>query len=45
MPRRCMGEWKYSSTHCDLGARSGGWLHSRPGRFAPGERALGTHWI
>jgi hypothetical protein len=23
----------------------GEWLGSRPGRFTPGERALGTHWI
>jgi hypothetical protein len=23
----------------------GGWSASRPGRFTPGERAPGTHWI
>jgi hypothetical protein len=23
----------------------GEWSPSRPGRFTPGERALGTHWI
>jgi hypothetical protein len=23
----------------------GEWSASRPGRFTPGERALGTHWI
>jgi hypothetical protein len=23
----------------------GEWLASRPGRFTPGERAPGTHWI
>jgi hypothetical protein len=29
----------------DLGSRVGEWLASRPGRFTPRERALGTNWI
>jgi hypothetical protein len=41
-----MGEWRYSSTFLDLGQLDGGeWSASCPGRFTPGERASGTHWI
>jgi hypothetical protein len=42
-----MGEWRwYSSTHFLTSALDGDeWLASRPGRFTPGERAPGTHWI
>jgi hypothetical protein len=29
----------------DLGTSPGEWSTSRPGRFTPGERAPGTHWI
>jgi hypothetical protein len=41
---RTCGEWRYSSTVREVGAR---WERSasRPGRFTPGERAPGTHWI
>jgi hypothetical protein len=29
-----------------ISALAGGeWSASRPGRFTPGERALGTHWL
>jgi hypothetical protein len=36
----------YSSTHSLTSALDGGeWSASRPGRFTPRERALGTHWI
>jgi hypothetical protein len=28
-----------------LALAAGKWAASRPGRFAPGERAPGTHWI
>jgi hypothetical protein len=45
-PRKRMGEWMYSSTHSFTSALGGGeWSASRPGRFAPKERALVTHWI
>jgi hypothetical protein len=41
-----LGEWRYSSTHSLTSALDGGeWSASRPGRFTPRERALGTHWI
>jgi hypothetical protein len=40
-----MGEWKYSSTFLDLGTRWNEWSATRPGRFTPGERSHGTHWI
>jgi hypothetical protein len=41
-----LGEWKYSSMHSLTSALDGGeWSASRPGRFAPRERAPGTHWI
>jgi hypothetical protein len=41
-----LGEWMYSSTHSLTSALGGGeWSASRPGRFAPRERAPGTHWI
>jgi hypothetical protein len=40
------GEWIYSSTFFFTSAVIGGeWLASRPGRYTPGERAPGTHWI
>jgi hypothetical protein len=29
----------------DLGTDGGEWSASRPGRFIPREKALGTHWI
>jgi hypothetical protein len=36
-----MGEWMYRSS-----ALAGGeWSASRPGRYTPGERAPGPHWI
>jgi hypothetical protein len=37
----------YGGVHIFLtSALAGGeWLASRPGRFTPGERAPGTHWI
>jgi hypothetical protein len=41
-----MGQWRYSSTHSLTSALDGGeWSAARPGRFAPKERAHGTHWI
>jgi hypothetical protein len=41
-----LGEWKYSSTHSLTSALDGSeWSASRPGRFTPRERALGTHCI
>jgi len=41
-----MGEWRYSSTHSLTSALDGGeWSALRTGRFIPGERAPGTHWI
>jgi hypothetical protein len=41
-----LGEWKYSSTHSLTSALDGGeWSASRPGRFTPRERTLGTRWI
>jgi hypothetical protein len=41
-----LGEWRYRSTHSLTSALDGGeWSASRPGRFTPGERAPGTHWI
>jgi hypothetical protein len=39
-----MGELRYSSTIPDLGTRWR-WSASLPGRFNPGKRAHGTHWI
>jgi hypothetical protein len=39
-------EWRYSSTHSLTSTLDGGeWSASRPGRFAPRERAPDTHWI
>jgi hypothetical protein len=38
------GEWRYSSTILDLCTRWR-WSASRPGPFAPGDRAPGTHWV
>jgi hypothetical protein len=39
-------EWRYSSTHSLTSELDGGeWSASRPGRFTPRERSLGTHWI
>jgi hypothetical protein len=41
-----MGEWRYSSMYSLTSALDGGERpDSRPGRFAPRERAPGTHWI
>jgi hypothetical protein len=41
-----MGEWIYRSTFFLTWALAGGELSaSRPGRFTPGEKAPGTHWI
>jgi hypothetical protein len=38
--------WRYSFTYSLTSALDGGeWSASRPGRFTPGERAPGTHWI
>jgi len=46
MPRRCIGEWWYSSTHSlTLPLDGGEWSASLPGHFTPKERASGTHWI
>jgi hypothetical protein len=39
------GEWMYRSTFFLTSALVGEWSDSRPGRFTPGERAPGTHWI
>jgi hypothetical protein len=45
-PWRRMGEWMCRSTFFLTSALAGGeWSASRPGRFTPGERAPGTHWI
>jgi hypothetical protein len=45
-PWRRVGEWMYRSQIFLTSALAGGeWLASRPGRFTPGERAPGTHWI
>jgi hypothetical protein len=41
-----MGEWRYSSTHSLTSTLDGGeWSAKGRGRFTPGERAPGTHWI
>jgi hypothetical protein len=41
-----LGEQRYSSTHSLTSALDGAeWSASRPGRFTPKERTLGTHWI
>jgi hypothetical protein len=41
-----MGEWMYRSIFSWLPALGGGkWSASRTGRFTPGERVPGTHWI
>jgi hypothetical protein len=41
-----MGEWMYRYTFFLSSALVGGeWSASRPGRFIPGERALGIHYI
>jgi hypothetical protein len=41
-----LGEWRYSSTHSLTSALDGReWSASRPGRFAPRERAPDTRWI
>jgi hypothetical protein len=41
-----MGECMYTNTFFLTSALVGGqWSASRPGRFTPGERAPGTHWI
>jgi hypothetical protein len=43
---KAYGEWMYRSTFFFTSALVGGeWSTSRPGRFTPGERAAGTHWI
>jgi hypothetical protein len=41
-----MGEWIYRCTFFLTSALAGSeWSFSRPGRFIPGERAPGIHWI
>jgi len=41
-----MGKWMYSSTHSLTSAPDADeWSASRPGRFTPRERVLGTHRI
>jgi hypothetical protein len=46
MPWRCIGEWRYSSTHSLTSALDGGeWSASRLAHFTPRERAPGTHGI
>jgi hypothetical protein len=41
-----LGEWRYSSAHSLTSALNGGELSaSRPGLFAPRERALVAHWL
>jgi hypothetical protein len=41
-----MGEWMYRSTYFfDLAIIRDEWSATRPGRFAPEERAPFTHWI
>jgi hypothetical protein len=40
-----MREWRYNSKILTYVLDGGEWSDSRPGSFAPGERALGTHWI
>jgi hypothetical protein len=41
-----MGEWMYRSTFYLTSALVGcEWSASRIGRFIPGEKAPGTHWI
>jgi hypothetical protein len=42
---RRMGEWMYRFTFFFTSALVGDCSASRPGRFTPGERAPGTHWI
>jgi hypothetical protein len=43
--------WKQATNHLSYGAAlildlgRGGWSASCPGRFIPGERAPGTHWL
>jgi hypothetical protein len=45
-PWRCIGEWRYISTHSFTSVLDGGkWSVSRSGRFTPRERTPGTHWI
>jgi hypothetical protein len=43
MARRRMGEWMYRFFTSSL--VGGEWSASRLGRFTPGDRAPGTHWI
>jgi hypothetical protein len=47
IPRRedVLGSGGIAPCIVNFGARGGEWLASRPGRFTPGERAIGTHWI
>jgi len=40
-----LGEWRYSSTHSSSVALEDEWSASRPARFTPRKRDLGTHWI
>jgi hypothetical protein len=35
----------YFHAHLAVALQGGEWSASRPGRFTPGERANGTHWI
>jgi hypothetical protein len=44
-PWKCIGEWRYASTHSLTSALDGGeWSASPPGSFIPRGRAPGTHW-
>jgi hypothetical protein len=45
LPRRHMGEWRYSSTILNLGDRWGERSASRLGRFISEERTTGTNFI
>jgi hypothetical protein len=39
-------EWRYNSKHSLTSALDGGeWSASRIGRFTPGDRAPGIHWL
>jgi hypothetical protein len=41
----CWGVEVWIRAFFDLGIGCGGCSASRPGRYVPRERALGTHWI
>jgi hypothetical protein len=40
-----MGQWIYIHIFLTSALAGGEWSASRPGRFTPGERDRGTHWI